>query len=192
MAWAATIVILLLEYYRSNTRPIPRMTSSYVGDKWDGEMLVGHPIRMNQLEEIWSDFSIPHKQLVDISIKNCIRAIDGKHVDARLPSHEMIAYIGRSGRTTQNVMAMCDFNMCFIFVMAGWEGSVHDSCLFSYATRSRTQYFPHSPSGKYYLVDAGYPMLKGYMKPFLKSRYHIPDFEQASGMIRGKKEMFNK
>ncbi|XP_020572647.1 uncharacterized protein LOC110019354 [Phalaenopsis equestris] len=49
MTWTAVITILLLEYYRSNTRRIPRMTSSYVGDKWVGEMLVGHPIKFSSI-----------------------------------------------------------------------------------------------------------------------------------------------
>ncbi|XP_020591117.1 putative nuclease HARBI1 [Phalaenopsis equestris] len=276
MAWAAAIAILLLEYYRSSYRRIPRMTSSFIGDKWVGEMLAGHPIRFSNIfrmtapifidllhelsrnhhlqgssrtttrevlaitlymlsqnesvrgamerfqhssETISRYFSKGLQALVSLAtqiikptdtsfanipeqiandsrympyFKNCIGAIDGTHVDARLPSHEKIAYIGRSGTTTQNVMAVCDFNMCFTFVMAGWEGSAHDSRLFSYATRNRTQCFPHPPPGKYYLVDAGYPMLRGYLKPYPDTRYHIPDFERASGNIRGKKEMFNK
>ncbi|XP_020591889.1 putative nuclease HARBI1 [Phalaenopsis equestris] len=79
--------------------------------------------------------------------KNCIGAIDGTHVDARIPNNEKVAYIGRSGSTTQNVMAVCDFNMCFTFVVAGWEGSAHDSRIFSFATRNRSQCFPHPPSG---------------------------------------------
>ncbi|XP_020571659.1 uncharacterized protein LOC110018635 [Phalaenopsis equestris] len=89
-------------------------------------------------------------------------------------------------------MVVCDFNMCFTFVVAGWEGSAHDSRIFSFATRNRSQCFPHPPSGKYYLVDAGYPMQRGYLKPYPDTRYHLPDFARASGTIRGRKEMFNK
>ncbi|XP_028556144.1 uncharacterized protein LOC114581025 [Dendrobium catenatum] len=51
--------------------------------------------------------------------KDCIGAIDGTHVDARVSNAEKAAYIGRCGSTTQNVMAVCDFNMCFTFIMAG-------------------------------------------------------------------------
>jgi hypothetical protein len=29
--------------------------------------------------------------------------------------HEQAKYIGRKGYATQNVMAVCDFNMCFTF-----------------------------------------------------------------------------
>ncbi|XP_020571505.1 uncharacterized protein LOC110018511 [Phalaenopsis equestris] len=45
---------------------------------------------------------------------------------------------------------------------------------------------------KYYLVDAGYPLQKGYLKPYPDTKYHIPDFERSSGVARGKKEIFNK
>ncbi|MFQ6646170.1 hypothetical protein Gotur_019891 [Gossypium turneri] len=53
--------------------------------------------------------------------KDCIGAIDGTHITAILPPNEEIPYIGRKGIPTQNVMAVCDFNMCFTFVMARWE-----------------------------------------------------------------------
>ncbi|KAK8957278.1 hypothetical protein KSP39_PZI001342 [Platanthera zijinensis] len=62
--------------------------------------------------------------------KDCIGAIDGTHVDARISPEKKVRYIGRHGVTTQNVMAVCDFNMCFTFVMAGWEGSAHDSRIY--------------------------------------------------------------
>ncbi|XP_020583270.1 putative nuclease HARBI1 [Phalaenopsis equestris] len=116
--------------------------------------------------------------------KNYIGAIDGTHVDARIPNNEKVAYIGRSGSTTQNGMAVCDFNMCFTFVVASWDGSAHDSRIFSFATRNRSQCFPLPPSG--------YPMQRGYLKPYSDTRYHLPDFERASGTVRGRKEMFNK
>ncbi|XP_020585220.1 uncharacterized protein LOC110027915 [Phalaenopsis equestris] len=89
-------------------------------------------------------------------------------------------------------MAVCDFNMCFTYVMAGWEGSAHDSRVFKFATSNIKYGFPYPPPGKYYLVDAGYPLQKGYLKPYPDTKYHIPDFERSSGVARGKKELFNK
>jgi hypothetical protein len=35
-------------------------------------------------------------------------------------------------------------------------------------------------TGKYYLVDSGYPNRTGYLAPFKEQRYHIPDFQGAS------------
>ncbi|KAK8957066.1 hypothetical protein KSP39_PZI000735 [Platanthera zijinensis] len=124
--------------------------------------------------------------------KDCIGAIDGTHVDARVPVEDQVAYIGRHGTTTQNVMAVCDFNMCFTFVVAGWEGSAHDSRIFNRAITDRNSNFPHPPPGKYYLVDAGYPMQRGYLKPYPDTRYHLQDFRRGSRPIQGNHEIFNQ
>ncbi|KAK8954932.1 hypothetical protein KSP39_PZI002566 [Platanthera zijinensis] len=51
--------------------------------------------------------------------KDCVGAIDGTHVDARVPVEDKAKYIGRHDTTTQNVMVVCDFNMCFTFALAG-------------------------------------------------------------------------
>ena len=57
--------------------------------------------------------------------KDCIGAIDGTHIPVVMPASKQIPYIGRKGFPTQNVMAVCDFNMCFTFAWAGWEGSTY-------------------------------------------------------------------
>jgi hypothetical protein len=44
--------------------------------------------------------------------------------------------------------------------------------------------------GKYYLVDAGYPNMKGYLSPYKGERYHIPDFRVGS-QPQGMQEVFN-
>ena len=43
---------------------------------------------------------------------------------------------------------------------------------------------------KYYLVDAGYPTLTGYLGPYRCERYHLPDF-RASSMLANDNEAFN-
>ncbi|XP_059451159.1 protein ALP1-like [Corylus avellana] len=112
--------------------------------------------------------------------KNCIGAIDGTHVLVKISPSKQIPYIGRKWTPTQNVMAVCDFRMCFTFVWAGWEGTAHDTRIFLEAIRKDELRFPHPPRGKYYLVDAGYPHMKGYMGPYKGERYHLPDFRRGS------------
>ncbi|KAK3221417.1 hypothetical protein Dsin_008442 [Dipteronia sinensis] len=70
--------------------------------------------------------------------KDCIGTIDGTHVPVVMLVSKQIPYIGRKGSPTQSIMDACDFNMCFTFAWARWEG-------------------------KYYLVDTGYPQMKGYL-----------------------------
>lgn len=58
-----------------------------------------------------------------------------------------IAFIGRKGIPTQNVMAACNFDMQFIFACAGWEGTAHDTRIFLSALRDQSLNFPKPPNG---------------------------------------------
>ena len=84
--------------------------------------------------------------------KGAIGAIDGTHIRAVItPKEDAIPYIGRKGYPTQNVMAICNFDMLFTFVQAGWEGSAHDTRILT-ATLEKyknTNIFPHPPNGTY-------------------------------------------
>nr|KAJ0191255.1 hypothetical protein LSAT_V11C800441560 [Lactuca sativa] len=64
---------------------------------------------------------------------------------------------GRKGVPTFNVMAVCDFDMCFTFISVGWEGSAHDTRVFLHTIETPSMNFPKPPEGKYYVVDKGYP-----------------------------------
>ncbi|XP_021990077.1 putative nuclease HARBI1 isoform X1 [Helianthus annuus] len=129
--------------------------------------------------------------------KDCIGAIDGTHVKASVREHEQAKYIGRKGYATQNIMAACDFNMCFTFAWAGWEGTAHDTRIFLEALRKPEVKFPRPTGDKYYVVDAGYPNTRGYLAPYKGNdvRYHIPDFRRgqtaAQRAPKGLKETFN-
>ena len=48
----------------------------------------------------------------------------------------------------------------------------------------------HYLSGKYYLVDASYPTLVGYIGLYRHKRYHLPEFRRHSG-FRNPNEYFN-
>ncbi|XP_040254277.1 uncharacterized protein [Aegilops tauschii subsp. strangulata] len=54
--------------------------------------------------------------------KDCIGAIDGTHVTGRVPMSQSAAYRGKKHYTSQNVLAAFDFDLKFIYVLAGWEG----------------------------------------------------------------------
>nr|XP_033516364.1 probable glycosyltransferase At5g25310 [Nicotiana tomentosiformis] len=87
--------------------------------------------------------------------------------------------------------------MCFIFAWGGWEGAAHDNRIFSEALRRPELNFLHPSGDKYYLVDAGYSHIKGYMAPYKghNVRYHLAEFRRgATRQLRapnGHKEMFN-
>ncbi|XP_071928619.1 uncharacterized protein [Coffea arabica] len=58
---------------------------------------------------------------------DCVGAIDGTHVVASVPLEIQGKFRGRKGYPTQNVLAAISFDLKFSYVLAGWEGSAHDS-----------------------------------------------------------------
>ncbi|XP_075091710.1 uncharacterized protein LOC107783875 [Nicotiana tabacum] len=71
-------------------------------------------------------------------LKDCIGALDGTHVKARLS-----------------------------------QGVAHDNRIFGEALRRPELNFSHPFEDKYYLVDAGYSHIKGYMAPYKGDNKHI-------------------
>jgi hypothetical protein len=56
-----------------------------------------------------------------------VGAIDGTHVPANVPVEIQGKFQGRKEGTAQNVLATITFDLKFIYVLAGWERSAHDS-----------------------------------------------------------------
>ncbi|CAL4916464.1 unnamed protein product [Urochloa decumbens] len=128
-------------------------------------------------------FSTVHPKLEEARFSphfnGAIGAIDGTHIPVVVPSSEQITHFGRYRCTTQNLMAVCDFDMRFTFVVAGWPDSVHDTRVFNEALKKYAHKFPFPPEGKYYLVDSGYPNQKGFLSPYKGEKYHLPEFRQG-------------
>ena len=166
-------------------------------------------------------FSTEHAKVKDSRFwphfKGAIGAIDGSHIPVSVPEEEVVNHTCRHGYTSQNVLAICDFDMRFTFVVAGWPGSAHDTRILNHALAKFADQFPVPPkgrkmsyvlqyvvsliiflvltcifSGKYYLVDSGYPNRTGYLAPFKGSTYHLPEFRlRRHRTPQGKYEMFN-
>ncbi|XP_004956819.1 uncharacterized protein LOC101780464 [Setaria italica] len=114
--------------------------------------------------------------------KDCIGAIDGTHIPVTVP-------LGH-GYPSQNVMAVCDFDMRFTFAVTGWPGSVHNTRVLLDTFLTYKEQFPHPPDGKYYLVDSGYPNRKGFLAPYKGQRYHVSEWQHGQHPA-GLKEVFN-
>ena len=82
--------------------------------------------------------------------KDYVGAIDGTHIHALPPSERQLAF--RSGRDpkrcTQNVLGVCDFQMRFTFVSAGWEGTAHDCKVLNHAVYNPENNFSFPPQSK--------------------------------------------
>jgi hypothetical protein len=84
-------------------------------------------------------------------------------------------------------MLACDFNLNFVYVSTGWEGSASDAGVLNSAIRSGFQV----PTGKYYLVDGGYANTPCFLAPYRGVRYHLKDHGGRNSRPRDYKELFN-
>ncbi|XP_071681866.1 uncharacterized protein [Lolium perenne] len=120
--------------------------------------------------------------------RDCIGAIDGTHVTAKVPRSMSVAFRGRKHYTSQNVLATVDFNMRFTYVFVGWEGSAHDASILA-DSLSRPDGL-QIPDGKFYLGDDGYACRPGILPLFRKTRYHLNEFSAKYRSLNAR-ELFN-
>lgn len=74
-----------------------------------------------------------------------IGAIDGCHIEVSVDKPLRDSYLNRHGRPSQNVLAVCDFDMRLTFLGVGMAGAVHDMAVLRTAWKQRR--FPHPPPG---------------------------------------------
>ncbi|KAL5581725.1 hypothetical protein UlMin_014167 [Ulmus minor] len=165
------LFIVLLDYLIKKVRAasrVPKHMSAFTGRNRMLELLHGHDGQF---------------------VEDCIGVMDGTHVPCVVDAHLQPAFRNRKGYTSQNVLAIVDFQMKFTYVVAGWEGSVHDARVLRDAERDPSFRFPHPPMGKYYLVDSGYANRPGFLAPYCGTNYHIRDRRRQGGDPRN--ERFN-
>ena len=79
--------------------------------------------------------------------EDCLGALDGTHINVCVPLADQGRYRNRKQQITTNVLEVCDRQMKFVYVLAGWEGSASDSHVLRDAM-SRDDAFS-VPNGKY-------------------------------------------
>jgi hypothetical protein len=107
--------------------------------------------------------------------RGCIGALDGTHIPAHIPEGQRTAYRNRKGQLSQNVLGACDFDLRFVYVLPGWEGSAADSRVYENA---RVTDF-NTPEGRFYLGDAGYANSTSLLVPYRSTRYHLKEWGQS-------------
>ncbi|KAH6815439.1 hypothetical protein C2S51_020259 [Perilla frutescens var. frutescens] len=121
--------------------------------------------------------------------KDCIGAIDGTHIPVMVPDREVSSFRNRHGMQSQNVLATCNFDLQFIYVLSGWKGSAHDSKFLNDALSRRNGL--HVSQGKYFLVDCGFANRRQFLAPLHGIRYHLKDFGGQGRHPRNASELFN-
>ncbi|XP_074345842.1 uncharacterized protein LOC141684662 [Apium graveolens] len=97
--------------------------------------------------------------------EGAVGALDGTYIKMIVPIDDRARYRDRKGDTSTNVLATCDPNLHFTYVLPGWEGSASDPRILRDALRR--------PNDKYFLVDLGYTNCEGFLTPYKKTRYHL-------------------
>ena len=105
--------------------------------------------------------------------KDCRGAIDGSHLPVRPPSLTRGRWRDREGNLTQNILAICDFNMFFVFLMVGWEGSIADSTLYNQAVVNGGLVLGED---QYWAADAGFASCSKLLTPYRNTRYHLREW----------------
>ncbi|KAG6526262.1 hypothetical protein ZIOFF_016244 [Zingiber officinale] len=72
-------------------------------------------------------YGTPSNENTLLVLRDCIGAIDGTHIPAMVYGQDINSYRNRHGEISQNVLAAYNFDLEFIYVLSGWEGSAHDS-----------------------------------------------------------------
>ncbi|KAL8540874.1 hypothetical protein ACS0TY_002206 [Phlomoides rotata] len=76
--------------------------------------------------------------------KGYLSALDGSYIPVRVPHSDIPRYRNRKRNVSVNVLAICDQNMNYIYVLFGWEGSAADSRILRDAvTRTHRLKVPH-------------------------------------------------
>ncbi|KAG8174983.1 hypothetical protein JTE90_027059 [Oedothorax gibbosus] len=76
--------------------------------------------------------------------------IDGTHIPIeRTFVQDWFVYLNRKSKFTINVQIICDSNVKIIDIVARWPGSCHDSHMWEYEWRTKSDGKPTFPSNKF-------------------------------------------
>jgi hypothetical protein len=102
-------------------------------------------------------------------------AMDGTHIRCCPSTLDRHLMRDRKGQFTQNVLAVCGFDLCFHYILSGWDGCATDSLVYADARTSDLRI----PSGRRYLADAGFGICDALLVPYRGVRYHLAEWGRA-------------
>jgi hypothetical protein len=107
---------------------------------------------------------------------NAIGAIDGTHIACSPSAQERHLSRNYKGFVSQNCLAACNFDLQFVYMLSGWEGSAADATIYNDARRNDLTI----PNGKYYLADGGFAHCDELIIPYRGTRYHLAEWGRAN------------
>ena len=107
---------------------------------------------------------------------NAIGAIDGTHISCAPSAEEKEGSRNRKGTLTQNCLMACSFDLRFLYVCSGWEGSAADALVYHDAQCVNFRI----PPRKFYLADASFGLSEELLIPYQGVRYHLAEWKQVA------------
>ena len=104
--------------------------------------------------------------------KDALGTINGTHINCNSTAEDQQAAHDCKGSLTQNCLAICSFDMRFLYIFSGWEGATSDSTMFEDAHITDLPIL----HGKYYLVDTGFPICDSLIVPYRGEHYHLAEW----------------
>jgi hypothetical protein len=80
----------------------------------------------------------------------------------------------RHGQLSWDTLAICDWDLRFLYILPAWEGSANDARLWEFALNTDLVI----PSGPWLLADAGFPACDELLTPFIGVRYHLQEWQR--------------
>jgi hypothetical protein len=119
---------------------------------------------------------------------DCIGVLNRTYINVFVGPEEQPWYRNRKGELTQNVLAAYNFDMEFIYFLAGWEGLAHNNTVYrdAYYYKGFITSFE-----KYWLRDAGYPNSDIILTSYCGTRYYLKEQRLARKKPENLKELFN-
>ncbi|KAA0054416.1 retrotransposon protein [Cucumis melo var. makuwa] len=100
-----------------------------------------------------------------------------RYIKENVPVADRLTFRTRKEEIATNVLGVCDTKGDFVYVLAGWEGSAADSRILRDALARENGL--QVSKGYYYLCDASYPNVEGYLGPYRGQRYHLQEWRGA-------------
>ena len=126
-----------------------------------------------------------------MQFNGAIGAIDGTYIRAFIALKQQGRWWSRKSQVSQNMLAAVNLEGRFVYVLAGAEGSIHDSALLRIALTQADPWKLILPRGRFYLANAGFPSRCGILTPFTGHIYHLKDFRDRETLPDCEEEVFN-
>jgi len=118
---------------------------------------------------------------------NALGAIDGTHINVASTAANKDFSRNRKGSITQNCLVACNFDLKFVYVFSGMDGSIADANLYNEARFADLCI----PAGKFYLADAGFALSEQLLVPYRGIRYHLQEWRRGGTGPQNREELFN-